>query len=59
MVHYFCAIKNFKQVEAYLHILEEILESDDALLQNVQKKFKMERGLYYFEARMKSLLKSN
>jgi tetratricopeptide (TPR) repeat protein len=59
MVHYFCAIKNFKQAEIYLHVLEEVLEPDDDLLQTVQKKFKIERGIYYFGARMNRLLRSD
>jgi len=58
MVHYFSVIKDFKQVELQLQMLEEILGPDDMLLQEAQKKIKMEKALYYLGARMKRLLKS-
>ena len=59
MIRYFCKIQDFKRAEVYLQMLQEVLEPDDILLQSAQKRFKMERSLYYFGARMKRLLKSD
>lgn len=56
MVRYFCEIKDFKQAEIHLQIMEQVLEADDVLLQNAQKRFKRARGLYHFEGRMRRLL---
>jgi tetratricopeptide (TPR) repeat protein len=56
MVRYFCEIKDFKQAEIHLQIMEQALEADDVLLQNAQKRFKRARGLYHFAGRMRRLL---